>query len=102
VKEPVTQPAPGVLEPHEVKFQDITPVIHIPPDAIKRRNTMKQQRIYVRPDPDLPDEEAKAQMVDAFMNFFADQAEADGNHELAARLRAQIARKREKDNDSGC
>jgi len=46
---------------------------------------MKQQRIYVRPDPDLPAE-----------------AEADGNHELAARLRAQIARKREKDNDSGC
>jgi hypothetical protein len=63
---------------------------------------MKQQRIYVRPDPDLPDEEAKAQMVAMFMNFFADQAEADGNHEQAARLREQIARKREKYNDSGC
>jgi hypothetical protein len=52
---------------------------------------MKQPRIYVRPDPDLPKEEAINQVVDALVNFFADQLESEGKHEDAERFREKIA-----------
>lgn len=63
---------------------------------------MKQPRIYVRPDPDLPKEEAIDRVVCTLLGWFADEAEADGNHELAAGLRAKIARKQTREIDSEC
>jgi len=44
----------------------------------------KRQRLYFRPDPDLAREEAVRQTVDAFLEFFIEQAEARGDHTAAA------------------
>lgn len=60
---------------------------------------MKQPRIYVRPDPDLPREEAINEVVDALMSFFADQLESQGKHEQAERFREKIAGKSKPEND---
>jgi 20S proteasome alpha/beta subunit len=60
---------------------------------------MKQPRIYVRPDPDLPKEEAINQVVDALTNFFADQLESDGKLEQALRFREKIGGESKPDND---
>lgn len=49
------------------------------------------KRIYIRPDDNLPREEAVRQMVDEFLAFFAEEAEARGDHAAAARLRARLA-----------
>jgi hypothetical protein len=57
----------------------------------KRRNTMNNKHIYVRPDPNLPKDEAINEVVDALMNFFADQLESEGKHEDAERFREKIA-----------
>lgn len=53
---------------------------------------MKQQRIYVRPNPDLTREEGINEVVDAFMSFFADQLERDGKLEQAQRFREKIGK----------
>ncbi len=61
---------------------------------------MKQQRIYVRPDPDLTREEGINEVVDAFMRFFADQLERDGKLEQAQRFREKIGKEnRREDQD---
>jgi len=54
---------------------------------------MKQQRIYVRPDPELSREDDIDRIVDTLLGWFADQAEADGKPEQAARLREELAKK---------
>ncbi len=53
----------------------------------------KRQRLYFRPDPDLAREEAVRQTVDAFLEFFIEQAEARGDHTAAEKLRAGLAKK---------
>lgn len=50
-----------------------------------------QKRIYFRPDPDLERQEAIDQTVNAFVEFFIEQAEARGDHAAAERLRAKLA-----------
>ena len=50
----------------------------------------KRQRLYFRPDPDLAREEAVRQTVDAFLEFFIEQAEARGDHTAAEKLRAAV------------
>ncbi len=61
---------------------------------------MKQQRIYVRPNPDLTREEGINEVVDAFMRFFADQLERDGKLEQAQRFREKIGKEnRREDQD---
>lgn len=52
---------------------------------------MNGKRIYVRPDTNLPRDEAINQVVDALMNFFADQLESQGKHEETERFREKIA-----------
>lgn len=61
---------------------------------------MKQQRIYVRPDPDLTREEGINEIVEAFMSFFADQLERDGKLEQAERFREKVGKEnRREDQD---
>ncbi len=61
---------------------------------------MKQQRIYVRPDPDLTREEGINEIVEAFMSFFADQLERAGKLEQAERFREKIGKEnRREDQD---
>ena len=50
-----------------------------------------RERLYLRPDPALSDEEGKRAIMDAFLAFFADQTEKDGNVETARQLRAKIS-----------
>jgi hypothetical protein len=57
----------------------------------KRRNTMNNKHIYVRPDPNLPKDEAINEVVDALLRFFAEQLENQGWNAEAERLRGQIA-----------
>ena len=52
---------------------------------------MNNKRIYVRPDPNLPKDEAINEVVDALLRFFAEQLESEGKLEQAQRLRGQIA-----------
>jgi len=49
------------------------------------------KRIYIRPDEDLSREEGIRQVVNAFLEFIIEQAEARGDHKSAARLRAELA-----------
>ena len=61
---------------------------------------MKQQRIYVRPNPDLTREEGINEIVEAFMSFFADQLERDGKLEQAERFREKVGKEnRREDQD---
>ncbi len=61
---------------------------------------MKQQRIYVRPNPDLTREEGINEIVEAFMRFFADQLERGGKLEQAQRFREKIGKEnRREDQD---
>jgi len=61
---------------------------------------MKQQRIYVRPNPDLPREEGINEVMNAFMNFFSDQLESQGKLGQAQRFREKIGKEhRRKDRD---
>jgi hypothetical protein len=55
---------------------------------------MKQERIYVRPDPDTTREEGINQVVDAFMTFLAEQLEREGKHEQTQLFRERIAREK--------
>lgn len=53
----------------------------------------KRQRLYFRPDDGLAREEVVRQTVDAFLEFFIEQAEARGDHAAAEKLRAGLAKK---------
>ena len=50
----------------------------------------KNERLYIRPDDDLDRQAAIQATVDAFIEFFAEQAENRGDLELARQLRSKI------------
>ena len=52
----------------------------------------RNERLYIRPGKGLSREEGKRQMVNAYLEFFATQLEAGGDHEKAAQFRAAIAK----------
>ena len=58
---------------------------------IRRCTITTSKRIFIRPDEDQSREEGIRQVVNAFLEFFIEQAEARGDHKSAARLRAELA-----------
>lgn len=51
----------------------------------------ESKRIYFRPDEHLERQAAIDQTVNAFLEFFIEQAEARGDHAAAERLRVRLA-----------
>ena len=52
----------------------------------------KDEKLFIRPDDDLDRQAAIQATVDAFLEFFAEQAEEKGNLDLARDLRSKIGK----------